>query len=140
MATRSRQADAQRRLHVVKRGLVVLQGLEGKPALDQSADVRRVHRQGGCAICNDEPVLSVLLVAGGAASILRWFSLAFLSRRRRGHATAARRRVRRRSGTQPTSAWTYPWLLPLFAIYQATDSGDNTLDGQRAPFAVRIVG
>ena len=25
-------------------------------------------------------------------------------------------------------AWTYPWLLPLFAIYQATDSGDNTLD------------
>ena len=25
-------------------------------------------------------------------------------------------------------AWTYPWLLLLFAIYQATDSGDNTLD------------
>ena len=69
------------------------------------------------------------------ASILRWFSLAFLSRRRRGHATAARRRVRRRSGTQPTSAWTYPWLLPLFAIYQATDSGDNTLDGQRRQHA-----
>ena len=25
-------------------------------------------------------------------------------------------------------AWTYPWIAPLFFIYQATDSGDNTLD------------
>ena len=25
-------------------------------------------------------------------------------------------------------AWTYPWLAPLFWIYQSTDSGDNTLD------------
>ena len=25
-------------------------------------------------------------------------------------------------------AWTYPWLLPLFWMYQATDSSDNTLD------------
>ena len=25
-------------------------------------------------------------------------------------------------------AWTYPWLAPLFLIYQSTDSGDNTLD------------
>jgi len=27
-----------------------------------------------------------------------------------------------------SEAGTYPWLLPLSAIYQTTDSGDNTLD------------
>ena len=24
-------------------------------------------------------------------------------------------------------AWTYPWIAPLFWIYQSTDSGDNKL-------------
>ena len=27
-------------------------------------------------------------------------------------------------------AWTYPWIAPLFWIYQSTDSSDNTLDWQ----------